>query len=296
MKTESATPRIYLDIETWSGEPPPLDNFKPAAKITTDIEKTEADLEKVEVDILKVAEDMKKATEDLSNVKASSRLVDPVKIEEDVAKKKTTLNTKIEALIKKHETLVEKQEALMGKIVKLGMSSLADVLAKQDEAWRKQSLDPHKGEVFCIGVAVNDEEPFCIVGADEEETMRQLETELEGYGMFPKIYGHNIIEFDGYWLFLKGLKYGLPATVGMFSQKRNLIDTMALLDGPAWKKMVSQDKMADILGVQGKGWITGGMVHDLIVHGMGDTVCEYVCSDVTTLRECAKKLSKYGLR
>ena len=167
-------------------------------------------------------------------------------------------------------------------------------LANADKEWRKQSLDPFKGEVFCIGIAVNDEPASCLWAGGEELTMKLLDAFLEHHPM-AHFYAHNGIEFDYYWLFIKGLKYKLRSVVRQFSNKYVLKDTMKAMDGAAWKKMTSLDKMASTLGFEGKGDITGGMVHDMILEGRGDEVVEYCKGDVEILRNCAKELAKYGL-
>jgi len=166
-----------------------------------------------------------------------------------------------------------------------------------DKEWRKQSLDAHKGEVFCVGLAIDDNEPFCLVGEagiDEKGVLEQLDKELQNYS-YPTIVGHNLLDFDALWLFYKGLKYRLANVVNAFSNKSSLRDTMKMMDGPSWKTMVSLDKMCTLLGFEGKGDISGADVHDLIKSGQGNKVCTYCISDVSLLRQCYKELSKYGL-
>ena len=170
----------------------------------------------------------------------------------------------------------------------------ADKLSKQEKEWTKQSFDPFVGEIFCIGMAIDDEDPFCIVGTDEEEMMRQFEEEIGKYA-YPILVGHNLLEFDARWLFVKGLRYRLTSTVTTFNNTKNMRDTMRIMDGPAWKTMTSQDKMAKNFGFEGKGEIDGSMVWGLVKAGQGDKVCKYCCSDVSTLRKCFKELHKLGL-
>ncbi len=170
----------------------------------------------------------------------------------------------------------------------------ADLEAKKEKAWAAQSFDPFKGEIFCIGMAVDNKEPFCMVGTDEAEMMVQLETELVKYP-FATIVGHNLLDFDAFWLVMKGLKYRLPAVVMALNNKNHLHDTMKMMDGPAWKKMVSLDKMAKLLGFEGKGEIDGSMVWGLVKEGQGDKVCKYCCSDVEILRKCYLVLHDLGL-
>jgi len=170
----------------------------------------------------------------------------------------------------------------------------ADLKAKKEKGWADQSFDPFKGEIFCIGMAVNNGSPFCIVGANEKEMMEQLEVEIEKYP-FAIIVGHNLLEFDAFWLFIKGLKYRLPAVVMAMTNKNNLHDTMKMMDGPGWKKMTSLDKMAKNFGLDGKGEIDGSMVWGLVKEGQGDKVCKYCESDVGILRMCYLVLDDLGL-
>ena len=250
--TSDATSQIYLDIETFSGEKPPLDDFEVPPKIVSAIAKAE---------------------ESLLDVKADSRLKDPAKIEADITKKRDVLTELLPVLIQE------------GEGARLNL---------QDMAWRSQSLDPYKGEVFCIGVAVGDDTSTCLWAPDEHRTMILLEAFLEHHPM-AHYYAHNGIDFDYYWLFVKGLKYKLPRVIRAFSNKYVLKDTMKAMDGAAWKKMTSLDKMAETLGFAGKGDITGADVHDMVLEGKGDQVCAYCESDVNILRNCAKELAKYGL-
>jgi len=211
-KTEDLTNVIFLDIETWAGDKPPIELFEPKAN-----------------------------------------LVDPLKI-------------------------------------------LKDVEEKQDKAWRAQSLNPLVGEVFCVGLAVDEGEPFVIVGTDEQETLEMLDIELHNYS-WPKVVAHNGFDFDFLFLFYRGLKYRMKRVVDLFSQKGpHLIDTMKILDGTSWKTMTSQNNMSKLLlGRSGKGGITGKDVHDLILKGEGDRVLNYCKEDVRVLRDCYRVLESLGL-
>jgi len=210
-KTEDLTNVIFLDIETWAGDKPSLEDIVPDA-----------------------------------------RLKDPDKIR-------------------------------------------ADKEAKRDKVWRAQALSPIKGQVFCIGMAVDDEPSFAIVGADEQEVLEMLDIELAAYS-FPKIVGHNLYDFDALFLYYKGLKYRMKNVVNAFSDKTNLIDTMVLLNGTSWKTMTSLDNMAKLLlGRSAKDDITGKDVHDLILAKQGDRVLEYCKNDVKILRDCYRVLNSMGI-
>lgn len=172
----------------------------------------------------------------------------------------------------------------------------ADKIKKHDSVWRKQSLDPLVGEVFCVGLATNNEEPFVIVGSTERETMEMFEDELQKYS-FPRIISHNGFGFDYVWLFYKGLKYGLSNIVATFGVKDRdtLLDTMVMMKGTDYKAMISLDNMCRLLGFPAKDGITGADVFDLLQAGKGHEVCEYCKNDVAVLRKAYNILSSYGL-
>ena len=164
-----------------------------------------------------------------------------------------------------------------------------------DKEWRKQSLDPFKGRVWCIGYAVNDEETKCFDGT-EKEVLTQF-NDLLGRLEYPTIVAHNGLEFDFSFLFYGGLRYGLQNIIDAFKDSRSpfLVDTMRVMDGPSWKKMTSLDKMCKLLGYEGKGDIKGSMVHDMVLNGEYDKITEYCISDVDILRKSYLKLKAYGL-
>ena len=164
-----------------------------------------------------------------------------------------------------------------------------------EDALRKSMLDPCVGQIFCIGLAVDDGDVFTLNHDREEDLMLSFDEWLSNYS-FPKIVGHNIIDFDGHWLFVKGLRYGLKNVIANFMDSSRLVDTMKAMDGPAWKKMVSQNRMSyALLGNPGKGDMDGSMVYDALVEGRMREVVEYCIHDVTVLRQCYRKLHEHGL-
>ena len=167
-------------------------------------------------------------------------------------------------------------------------------LHNQDVAWRKQALDSINGQVWCVGVAINDEPAYCLIGESEETTLMQLDEELQKHS-FPIIVGHNVIEFDALFLFHRGLKYGLLNVVSAFAYKSGLRDTMVMLKGPAYRNYTSLNNAAKLLGIEGKGGMDGSMVHDLVVQKRSQEICDYCCADVELTRKVYLILDRYGL-
>lgn len=212
------------------------------------------------LDLETIAGDNKPESEELA---LDKRLKDPVKIEADKEKK------------------------------------LADALKKQDEAWRKYALNPFLGEIFCASIAINDEETYSIVGVDEEELLNNLLKELKAldtkYGLI--FIGHNLIEFDAYFIFIKSLKYGIPDLLTYFSNKHGvpLVDTMVMASGSKWKAYVSLNALSKLLGLKGKEGMDGSQVHDYWQEKRGQEICDYCNDDVELTRACYKKMVQCGL-
>jgi len=175
----------------------------------------------------------------------------------------------------------------------------ADLEEKKDKAWRASMLNPHEGEIFVIGLGVNDDNTFGITGTDEKELMESFDEWLQGYN-FPRIYAHFGKSFDFNWLFYKGLKYKLHTVVNMFAKGgggAKLIDTAIVMDNHDYKTYTSLDKMHRLLtGEPAKSTIDGSMVFDLIRDKKGDDIINYcINEDVPALRRCVRRLSEYGL-
>ena len=171
---------------------------------------------------------------------------------------------------------------------------------KQEKQWRLQALDPFLGDVLCVAVAEDEGEAISFFEVDNEgsyieaATLAKLDNHLQQYHEI-RIVGHNIIDFDAHWLFVKGLKYGFHNLIKAFSDKLWLVDTMLLMDGPAWKKMTSLDKMARLFGFEGKTDMDGSKVHDAYLSGELEKIDTYCKDDVVTLRKCYQKMMQYGL-
>lgn len=176
----------------------------------------------------------------------------------------------------------------------------ANLEEKKDKAWRSSLLDPFEGEIFCICVAVDDDEVFHFAQTMEQPDSEQImmiafDTWLADFS-FPRLVGHNIIEFDAHWLFVKGLKYQLKNIVANFMDDSSLKDTMRAMSGPAWKKMTSLDKMSKVLlGHSAKNDVDGSMVFDLLMNGEQQKVINYCKQDVDILRKCYRRLEIFGL-
>lgn len=251
MKTADATkamiPTIYLDIETFSGEKPPL---APNPEL--------------------------EPTPSLNDIKPHGGIKDPVK--------------QLEYKEEKQKAIAEANLAAYNKAIQANLD-------KQDKEWRSQSLDPFLGEIICVVLKVDEDDPFIITGVNEQELLEYLDIKLMDYS-YPNIIAHFGLTFDFYFLFVKGLQYRMRNVASVFGGHggSTLIDTATIIRGTNYKGMVSLDKMTYTLtGNKAKGDIHGSDVHDLYLDGRIEDICHYCVKDTLALYESCKVLEESGL-
>ena len=167
---------------------------------------------------------------------------------------------------------------------------------KVDEEHRKQSLVSHKGKIFCISFAIDNEEPVSVYNIDnEEQLMRDFEKlfkeKLKG-NTTVKLIGFNIAKFDLKWIYqrlwkydIKQMGYLLPLRMGQY-----LIDLMYAFSLADYKDMVSMDNVAKFFGIEGKGDITGKDVYPMYLDGKYEEIVKYCEADVNLTRKIYKKM------
>lgn len=153
-----------------------------------------------------------------------------------------------------------------------------------EEYWFKTALDPVEGRIFCIGIGIDNEEVEVLHGIHEHKTLKMLSDKLDEIGYY-RIVAHNGMDFDYPFIFLRAVKYGFLDLIKVFTDKNMLEDTMRMLDGTAWKKMISLDRACKLIGIDGKEGMDGSMVPKYILEGKGDQVLSYCAKDVEKLRK-----------
>lgn len=169
-----------------------------------------------------------------------------------------------------------------------------------EEAWRRTALDPMRGRVLCIGVAVGDADPVCIWEETEAETLASFWRGLERQRQVP-IVAHNLLSFDGAYLAKRALKHHLPALARrMWCAKRwgdaMHVDTLTAWQGPDYRARGRLDDLAAFLGVdRSANPIHGSEVYDRWLSEDHDAIRAHVLDDVRTLREVHQRLRAAGM-
>lgn len=167
----------------------------------------------------------------------------------------------------------------------------ANADAELAKAIHATALDGSYGRICCIGYAFDDE-PVQVVGEHlqmgEHTTLEDFAADLHGKKI-DCVVGHNIIDFDMRFLkkrsIIKGVKLNLP-----FDSKpwgNEIFDTMKKWDE---QKRISMDKLARVLGIDGKGNIDGSMVWDMYLRFECQDIADYCADDVRMVREIYKRM------
>jgi predicted PolB exonuclease-like 3'-5' exonuclease len=163
------------------------------------------------------------------------------------------------------------------------------------EAWAKQALNPLKGEIICIGYAIDDESPVDLIGSEEDITDKFdfLLNELA----YVKLIGYNVLGFDFPWLYLRAVKYNLPILKNHLPTKKSdtsYLDLMQQVSSTLYGKD-SYMSMRDVCGFFGisvkENGLDGSMVHQAYLDGRIKEIAEYCKQDVEAARTLYKRLN-----
>lgn len=160
-----------------------------------------------------------------------------------------------------------------------------------EEMHHKQSLDSMQGNIFCVGLAA-DNDPATVVDTLDELVVFFDESNPTAF------VGHNIRKFDAKWLYRHLLRAGFKDIAAKFEfnrHKGNIHDTMEMWGCEDYQDHVSLDSLAQFLGVGRKTpGIDGSMVWGMVQAGEGQKVRDYCVDDVELTRAVYKRLA-WGL-
>lgn len=165
-----------------------------------------------------------------------------------------------------------------------------------DKIWRKQALNSLKGQIICIGYAVNDEDAQVLFDTSEEQLMMLFDDVISKYP-YGILVGHNLLRFDIPWLYHRSIKYKLPSLKSILPHgKRDtdmINDTMSLFSSTIYGSdgYYSLDEIAKFLGLNPKE-SSGADIHDMFVAKEYDKIKEHCKYDVELTRQVYKLITE----
>jgi len=199
--------------------------------------------------------------------------------------------------VKKHVSETVKPPATMKKQETIEKWILEESGAAIDEAMAKTSFDGAMNHIVCIGYAINDEPAQSFTVEDhtkEAEAITGFYNAIREYQFGTVFIGHNISGFDMRVLRHRSIILGIkPPSFIPFHAKpwdENPYDTMVQWDS---KNMISQDKLAKALGLEGKKGMDGKDVYPAWQAKEFDRIAAYCRDDVETVRKIYKRMKGF---
>lgn len=183
------------------------------------------------------------------------------------------------------------KDAMLARWVERFRDEKADEVG--DAEWRKTALDGAKGQICCIGVALDDGEPMPLYSDDEAAILRDFFTVVGAHIRLnnmrrPTFIGHNILQFDMRFILQRAFINRVPVPLWFPRNARpwddSINDTMLMWAGQGGR--ISLANLCEALGVVSNNEMDGSMVYDLYAQGKIEQIAEYCADDVRITREC----------
>lgn len=171
------------------------------------------------------------------------------------------------------------------------------------EAFKKLSFDGTRGQIFCIGWAIDESEP-CAISIDglSEAGMlaafmlhlRDIIYATPGRPETLKWVGHYITGFDLRFIWqrcvINGVRPSIPIPYDAKPWADSVFDTCV-----QWKGSSSSSGSLDVIckafGIEGKGDMDGSMVYEAYLAGEYQKIVDYCKEDVRKVRELHRRMT-----
>jgi hypothetical protein len=172
---------------------------------------------------------------------------------------------------------------------------------EKGEAWyRDASLDPFRGRIACVGIAVGEGDVEVIDCVDDERRgLLDLQTLLADVKP-QRIVAHNMDGFDGPFIQIRALKWGADKLAAGFHQDKPwdgfLVDTHEWWPATHYRgrnrSSAKLDNICGLLGIERReNPIGGAQVLDAYIDGRWGDVVAHCRADVRDLREVFRRLA-----
>ena len=163
--------------------------------------------------------------------------------------------------------------------------------AKKAEAIARTAVDTSLARIVCLGFAIEDEPVRTLVG-EEAQILSAFFEALE-QGRYPRPIGHNILGFDIPLVYHRAIINRITPHEAFHMHYKpwgdGVYDTAKEWAGS--RDYISLDKLCRLLGIPGKGDITGADVPRLYAEGRIDEIADYCAEDVERVRAIHQRLT-----
>jgi 3'-5' exonuclease len=166
------------------------------------------------------------------------------------------------------------------------------------DAIAKTSFDPAYGHICTIAWAIDDAPVFSYQAVSEEyeaDTLGAFFDAIDSHHHATFV-GHYVAGFDLRFILCRAVVLGIkiPSCIPRDPKPwgGRVFDTMTAWAGP--RDTISMDKLAEALGIEGKGDFSGGDVAGAFERGEYERIREYCEADVDRTREIWRKFKAAG--
>ena len=162
----------------------------------------------------------------------------------------------------------------------------------QESEWRKEALNSLKGQIVCIGYAVDDDDITIITGIERE--IIEYFADVVKANSRHELCGHHVLGFDIPFIFHKMLKYGIRPPLQFLTDKHSMIiDTNKIFNPYSYKEFYSLKSLAEFFGIEKDNSTGGADVFDLWKAGNIEAIKDHCRDDVRVTREVYKRINFY---
>jgi hypothetical protein len=166
-----------------------------------------------------------------------------------------------------------------------------------DAAWRKTSFDATRGQICCIGFALDDGPTISYEGSERSVlgSFYSHLTDAFDPRRRPYFIGHNHVAFDLPFLFRRSVILGIEPPKWIPSIPKawdeSVFDTMVQWAGHG--NRISMDDLCQALSIPVKDGMDGSMVCDAYMQGRILEIAEYCRQDVERTRAIYRRMTFY---
>jgi len=176
--------------------------------------------------------------------------------------------------------------------------------AEAEAAWLKTSFDGGMGQIVCLSWALDDGDTRALAVPDltfssEAALLEVWFSDLNALhngtgGTRPVLIGHNHVAFDIPFIWKRAMVHGIRPPLWFPRNPKpwaeSVVDTMMLWDSTQ-RAGGSMDKLCRVLGLPGKGGMSGADVWPMVRGGRIDEVTEYCRADVERTRAMYRRMT-----
>jgi predicted PolB exonuclease-like 3'-5' exonuclease len=189
------------------------------------------------------------------------------------------------------------QQGLSNELTEIANQKIAKKREGNNDFVKFCSLDPHFGEICCIGIGIGIN-VATIAAVPEKEILEAFWRIMEQRALYPRFITFNGKNFDFPFIIKRSAINGIMPTVRIVTRKYDTqfhFDCMEVLAdfSSSFDKMVSLRNACKIYGIPNDDNSSGGDIYGLFMKGQIKEIEKHCAADVKATMQLYEKLKHY---